>query len=419
MPPSESSKIFTIAICGGGIGGLSFAIGLHRHGIPFHLYEAANAFAEIGAGVSFGPNSLRAMTLIDPKIKEGYDRRSTTNQWDEKKDCWFDFRYGMDGINSKAGEWFHSTYAPGTGQNSVHRAHFLDELVKLIPEGNVSFGKKVEKMEQIEDGVKMIFHDGTTATASAVVGCDGIKSNVRPILLGKRDPAARAVFTGKYAYRGLIPMVRAVDLLGDELARNSQMYCGYGGHVLTFPIEKGKTMNVVAFQTKEDGKWEDERWVLPTQKKDMEADFARWGHSVKSILSLMEKPDVWALFDHPPARTYWKGRICLLGDSAHASTPHQGAGAGMALEDAYVLTNLLGKVQKSSEIEKAFRAYDLIRRVRTQRLVTTSREAGLMYDFQGEAIGDDVLEMKKSLDHRYDWIWSENLEKELQEALQA
>jgi salicylate hydroxylase len=80
------TKPFTIATCGGGIGGLNFGISLLQQGIPFHLYEAANAFAEIGAGVFFDPNSLRAMYLIYPKIKEGYDRRSTSNDWEEKWD---------------------------------------------------------------------------------------------------------------------------------------------------------------------------------------------------------------------------------------------------------------------------------------------------------------------------------------------
>jgi len=93
---------------------------------------------------------------------------------------------------------------------------------------------------------------------------------------------------------------KVVKLLGDELARNSQMYLGYHGHVLTFPIEKGEVMNVVAFRTKLSGKWEDEKRVLPMRKTDMEGDFADWGESVKEILSLMEKPDLWALFDYPP-----------------------------------------------------------------------------------------------------------------------
>ncbi|ERF69767.1 hypothetical protein EPUS_07023 [Endocarpon pusillum Z07020] len=193
------------------------------------------------------------MSLIDPRVKEGFDRGSTTNASDEKRGCRFDFRYGMDSKNRGAGQWFHSVHAAGTGQNSVHRAHFLDELVKLIPKENVSFGEKVDEVEQTEDEVKITFQDGSIATASAIVGS----------------------------------MERAVSLLGHELAQNSQMYCGYGGHVLTFPIEKGKTMNVVASQSKPDGKWEDERWVLPMENGAMEADFEHWGGSVKNILSLM------------------------------------------------------------------------------------------------------------------------------------
>lgn len=81
-------------------------------------------------------------------------------------------------------------------------------------------------------------------------------------------------------------MEKAVGAIGDELARNSQMYMGRHGHVLTFPIESGKTMNVVAFQSKRDGKWENETWVLPMKKEDMFNDFAGWGHCVQQILSV-------------------------------------------------------------------------------------------------------------------------------------
>lgn len=81
-------------------------------------------------------------------------------------------------------------------------------------------------------------------------------------------------------------MEKAVGAIGDDLARNSQMYMGRHGHVLTFPIENGRTMNVVAFQTKKDGKWEDERWVLPMKKEDMFNDFAGWGDNVQHILSV-------------------------------------------------------------------------------------------------------------------------------------
>jgi salicylate hydroxylase len=130
----------------------------------------------------------------------------------------------------------------------------------------------------------------------------------------------------------------------------------------------------------------------------------------------MEKPDVWALFDHPPAATYYKGRFALLGDAAHASTPHQGAGAGQAIEDAFVLSNLLGQVNSVEEIEKAFHAYDAVRRPRSQKVVATSRDAAKVYQFEDEKLGTDLDLIKWALEMRYNWIWDEDLPTQLQKA---
>jgi salicylate hydroxylase len=269
------------------------AIGLLHQNISCTLYESTAAFAEIGAGVSFGPNAVRAMSLIDPDIKTGYDRIVTGNAWPEKKNLWFEFNLGPKESGwkdleppGKEGMRIAQVAALDVGQSSVHRAHFLDVLVNLVPDGVAQFGKRVEKVEQKGEKMLLTFHDGSTAEADAVIGCDGVKSRTRQILLGEKHETTNPTFTGKYAYRGLIPMEKAAKALGEELARNSQMYLGRHGHVLTFPIEKGKTMNVVAFQTKEDGKWEDERWVLPMKKEDMFADFTGWGDSVQRILSV-------------------------------------------------------------------------------------------------------------------------------------
>jgi len=143
-------------------------------------------------------------------------------------------------------------------------------------------------------------------------------------------------------------------------------------------------------------------------------DFEGWGDSVKSILSLMKTTDIWALFKHPPCETYFKGRACLLGDAAHASTPHMGAGAGMAIEDAYILGNLLGEIQHANEIENAFRAYDLVRRPRTQRLVEGSSQQGRLYDL--ELAGDDPVQVAKELATRTRWVWEHDFTRELNEA---
>jgi salicylate hydroxylase len=130
----------------------------------------------------------------------------------------------------------------------------------------------------------------------------------------------------------------------------------------------------------------------------------------------MEKPDVWALFDHPPAPTYYKGRLAILGDAAHASTPHQGAGAGQAIEDAYILTHLLGKIDSAKDIEDAFRAYDSVRRPRSQKVVRTSRDAAALYEFEDDRVGADLELIKKTLEARYDWIWDEDLRQQLRKA---
>lgn len=421
-----NTKPFNIAIIGGGISGLTLAIGLHKQNVPFTIYESAHKFGEIGAGVGFGPNTVRAMELLSPEIVEGY-KRCVTHGWDKKS--WFTIRVGderkagPDGVlkqkekeGLKVGDpIFEIRYTNDGLAGGVHRAHFLDELLKLIPESTSKLGKRLVDITSATDGsqdVVLHFADGTTAQHSAVVGCDGIKSKSREVLLG---PEYKAVFSGKYAYRGLIPMDKAVKMLGEEIAQNPQMYMGYHGHVLTFPIEKGKTMNVVAFNSCDT--WTDPQWVVKTSKQKMLDDFSAWSPAVKAIIENMEKRDIWALFNDPPAPTYYgtNPRICLLGDAAHATTPHQGAGAGMCIEDCFILSSLIGEAKNLQDLDKVFRVYDEVRRPRTQKLVKTSKEAGMLYDFELE--GDDLEAIEKNFKSRMGWIWDADMQHDLEKAL--
>ncbi|KAI9710558.1 MAG: hypothetical protein M1820_002694 [Bogoriella megaspora] len=417
----SSSKPFDIAVVGGGIGGVALAIGLIHQNVPVTLYESAPAFGEIGAGVSFGPNAQRTMSLIDPKIEEGFNNVATRNLWKSKENYWFTFRYGQDTKDgkNKVGDIITELSCPPSGQNSVHRAHFLDQMVHILPDEVSQFGKRLEEVEDKGDHVVLHFLDGSTAKHSAVIGCDGIKSRTRQLVLGKDNPVAHAQYSHTYAYRGLVPMDEAIKELGEEQAANSQMYLGYDAHLLTFPIEKGKTMNVVAFRTKFDHEWKSDQWVVGMEREDMYKDFENFGDSVKKILSMMQKPDTWALFHHePPAPIYYKGHICLLGDAAHATTPHCGAGAGMAIEDAYVLSNVLAKVKDSRELESAFKAYDEVRRPRSQRLVKASRENCMLYEFQLQELQDDKEKLRQTLDTRMRWIWEEDEERHCAKAVE-
>lgn len=239
---------------------------------------------------------MRALELLDPGISAGYAEIATDNADEDRRKFFFEFNMGMReevwgerGMESpgKEGMRIVGVEAGDMGQQSVHRAHFLDVLAARVPQEVVRFGKRVERVEMGDAGEKMVvwFADGTSAEADAVIGCDGVKSVTRRMLLGADSAVLEPTFSHKYAYRGLVPMEKAVEAVGEALARNAQQYLGHHGHVLTFPIEKGKTLNVVAFQSK-DGDWEDERWVLPTKKEDMINEFAGFGESVQRILSV-------------------------------------------------------------------------------------------------------------------------------------
>lgn len=179
-----------------------------------------------------------------------------------------------------------------------------------------------------------------------------------------------------------------------------------------FTLSCELTNIVVAFNSRDT--WDDENWVVTTSKEDMEADYCSWGSTVKTIVSAMQKPDVWALFMHPPASTFFKGRVCLLGDAAHATTPHHGAGAGMCIEDGLILSTLMKEAKSVEDLEMVFKVYDEVRRPRGLKNVVTSKEAGMLYDFELE--GDDLDKIEENFTKRMKWIWDVDLQVEMDKA---
>ena len=132
----------------------------------------------------------------------------------------------LQGEGEHEGELIHAQLN-ASGQQSVHRAHFLDELVKSVPSQRAHFNKRVDSLKDKQGGPVVVhFKDGTTAIADAVIGADGVHSTVRAHLLGKE--AAKPVFAGSVAYRALVPMDKAVEKLGEEFAGNAFFLCGRG-----------------------------------------------------------------------------------------------------------------------------------------------------------------------------------------------
>lgn len=213
-----------VAVIGGGIAGLTLAIALHHRGINVKVYERAAAFGEIGAGVSFSPNAVAAMKVCHDGVYQAFESVATRNIWPEKANVFFDYVRGYGPDQSIA---FSASNA--TGQNAVHRANFLDALVPLLPAECAVFGKSLVGLEQ-GDEVVMKFADGTEATADVIVGCDGIRSRVRRVLFGEEHPCAFPTYTHKYAYRGLVPVEKATEVVGAEMGQNSFMHvsCCFG-----------------------------------------------------------------------------------------------------------------------------------------------------------------------------------------------
>lgn len=120
---------------------------------------------------------------------------------------------------------------------------------------------------------------------------------------------------------------------------------------------------------------------------------------------------MWALFDMPPAPKYAFGLCALLGDAAHASTSHGGAGAGMAVEDTFILAELLADplVRSIEDVPNAFEVYDRVRRSRTQRLVKYSRESGMLFQLRHPEFGEDIEKVRDELKSRQNWIWDIDL----------
>lgn len=377
------------------------------------------------------------MTLITPELKAAHDRVATPNGSPEKAHIWFDVRHGT---GPKEGELITQLETKG---GFIHcgasRSHFLDKIVALIPKSvKTQFGKKViDVFEDEENGkVKVKFEDGTNIEADAVVGCDGIRSTSRKILLGPGDPSATAVYSGKYAYRIVLDMERAIQVAG-KVVQDRQVYSGHGGHLLMFPIRGGKALNIVAFVDAKGKPWIERQWVIPARREDVLEDYKGWGKIPTALLEesslnqifrltkidesvqLINEPDKWALFDHLPAPTYTKGNFCLIGDAAHATTPHSGSGAGFAIEDAHLLSGLLTPefIKTRSDIRHAFKAYDAIRRPRSQKLVTNSRQNGRTLDLQqddGSVL--DSAELARMMDENMDWAWHVDLSAMLEDA---
>lgn len=156
------------------------------------------------------------------------------------------------------------------------------------------------------------------------------------------------------------------------------------------------------------------------------ADFEGRGVDDRFLRLLRKaKPIKWGLFHHRYTSTYYRDRVVLLGDSAHASLPFQAAGAGQGLEDALVLSNVLAKVFNTPEkgpalgpyIRAGFAGYDSVRRPRAQKQLERAYEMSLMIHFQHPETGSDMSKILPKLQQGwFNWVWFHDLNADIQSA---
>ncbi|KAK8020370.1 salicylate hydroxylase [Apiospora arundinis] len=431
-PDSTRSSRLHVAVIGGGITGVTLALGLLKRGIDFTIYERASGIKEIGAGVGFSPNAEEALKALDPRVHQAYKNVATPNGEDYFQ--WID-GYGSD-------EVIYKLYVGEQGFQGCRRSAFIEELAKLLPAENIKFSKEIESI--VDDGegrVELKFKDGTSEMTDVAIGCDGIRSRVRDILVGKEYAAS---YTQKFCFRGLVPMEKAYEHISKYRASTRFMYNGPDAHSITYPV--GEFLNVLLVVS------DPEPWQAPEGKhtafgpKDAAIKaFEGWQPSARGIVDLLPNDlDKWAVFDmlEHPAPYYARGSVAIAGDAAHATGPHLGAGAGFGMEDALALAGLLEAVDqhrsptfaitkalfpevgtkgdndksysssssktatKSELVHKALAAYQDIRYERTQWLIKATREASEMFQWQYEPVGNDPVKFGEEITRRFYQIWN-------------
>src|SRR6478672_6713780 len=205
----------SVAIVGGGIGGMAAAVSLLQAGFDVHVYERAAAVSEVGAGIQVSPNASRVLHrlgLADELARMGVRPLA----WHQRR--WDD---GRTLLRTPLGDSIVEAF--GFPHYQMHRADLLSALARKIPPERLHVGRRWVALVDDGDRVEATFGDGGRMELDLLVGADGIHSSVRAVLFGPDSPR----FTGCVAYRGLVPAERLAHL---DLEVTSQVWMGPGSH---------------------------------------------------------------------------------------------------------------------------------------------------------------------------------------------
>jgi 2-polyprenyl-6-methoxyphenol hydroxylase-like FAD-dependent oxidoreductase len=326
-----------VIIVGGGIAGLSAAIGVRRSGYEVIVLERAPRIDPSGAGLTLFANAMSALDRLgmrDAVAAQGAPaKRSAILTRDGRELA----QVPQDLVE---------------GTIAIHRADLQRELAAAA--GNVRLGAEITAVEQDDDGIVARCADGSEEWGDLLIGADGLGSVVRSAIADVRPR-----YAGYTAWRGVSPMPV-------EPGRLTESW-GVGERFGLVDIGRAGTY---WFATKNAPEGEPDE---PEGKKaEIVRRFSGWHEPIAAIADSADEGAVLRNDVHylEPLPRWSEGRIVLVGDAAHATTPGVGQGAAQAIEDAVVLADRLAA---SGNLATALGDYEAIRRPRAEAVLKMSR----------------------------------------------
>lgn len=344
-------------IIGGGIAGPVVAMALQRIGIESTVYEAYDTEAwDAGAFLTVASNGLDALRAIDahgPIVAAGFPTRQMS--------IWSGTGRRLGGFESGMSD------AAGIATTTLRRSALYAGLRGEATRRGIPFvhGKRLVGADSGPDEVKARFADGSEATGRMLIGADGIWSTTRTIVApGAPTPQyAGLVGTGGYSYGVDIPA--EPDTF--QFVYGKQAFFGYiareGGEVWWFanlPMRPEPSRDALAAGS-------------PADWKQRMLDL--FGDDVMPLRAILEKNEgdvfpLTAMHTLEPAPSWHRGRMVLVGDAAHATSPSSGQGASLALEDAIELARCL---RDRDDATAAFTTYQRLREDRVARILRDAK----------------------------------------------
>jgi salicylate hydroxylase len=360
-----------VAIIGGGVAGLTLATSLLQKSISVEIFEQDTELREIGAGVAIGGNATRLLRALGIDLTPVANVPPTLEfrRWRDGETLW----------SHPIGEWY--SRKVGAPLLMLHRATLQHLLAAPVPSECVHLDQRLAGLTDDSARVRLRFERGDDVAARVVVGADGVNSMVRRYVCEGVEP----IYSGEIGFRGVIPIERSRDL---PTPTSLHCWCGPATHAVFYGLDRGELVNLLAvYRPERLPQWTRHSSRAAATPDEALAIFERysWDRRILDLVRSIEGDmSFWALVDLPRLPRWSRNRVLLIGDAAHAPLPHQGQGAGQAIEDAYALGALLaeGGLEKYGT---AFQVFEDHRKPRTSKVQAFSRLAGRAFKLSGEA----------------------------------